>query len=282
MSKKKSGSGIYALFAKLGPKLLTLLGKLGKLFKLTKVGLAAASFAGYAAVYNWKFAILLMVALGWHESGHVWAMKRKGIKTKGFYFLPFIGGAAIAEEKCKSYWDNFYIAIMGPVWGAILAYMCMCVYLVTHAPMWAAATGFMCTLNLFNLLPIMPLDGGQIVKSTVFSITNKIGLYFLGFSFILSLLCFHFIHSGLFVLITIVGALDLYFEYRRYKRKLEIPDTYDSKTDTYQFESYPDQMNKWQIKMAGSLYIGLIIILFSLLLSIKHLPGADMAANFLS
>lgn len=289
---KKSKSGIWALFAKLGPKTLTLLGKLAKLIKFTKVGLAAVTFAGYAAIYNWKFAVLLMVAVGWHESGHVWAMKQKGIKTKGFYFLPFIGGAAISEDKYKSYQDNFYVAIMGPVWGAILAFVCAGAYLITKIPMMAAATGFMCMINLFNLLPINPLDGGQIVRSISFSLSSKKGIKFLIISFILSVIAFLIIRSGLFVLITIVGGMELYYEYRRYKASeayskfkmifdnTELMNQYPSSfasTDS----AYPPPMSPYQVKINAVLYVSLIAILFTLLKLVQHLPGADLAASFL-
>lgn len=138
MSEKKSRIGIWALLGKLGGKVFSLFAKLLKGLKFTKVGLAGLSFAGYAAIFSWKFALLLMIAVGFHESGHVWAMKRSGMKTKGFYFLPFVGGAAIAEEEYKSYGQNVFISIMGPIWGALLAWVCGVVYWSTGNPMWAA------------------------------------------------------------------------------------------------------------------------------------------------
>lgn len=288
-ANKKPKTGIYAILAKLGGKILSLLAKLGKLFKFTKVGLAGLSFAGYAAIYNWKFAILLMVAVGFHESGHVWAMKKKGIKTKGFYFLPFIGGAAIAEENYKTYGDNFYISIMGPAWGAALAYLCAGVYWLTGNQMMAAASGFMCALNLFNLLPITPLDGGQMVRSIAFSINKKTGIYMLVGSFLLSIVVFWYIKSGLFLLITIVGGLELWSEYKKYQKAQArlIYEAIYKNTEFMKFVSaennkYPDTMTLKQASINGALYVGLIVVLFTLLYSIKHLPGADIAANFLS
>jgi len=287
---KKSKSGVWALLAKLGPKLLGLLGKLAKLIKFTKVGLAALTFAGYATIYNWKFAVLIMVAVGWHESGHVWAMKKKGLKTKGFYFLPFIGGAAIQEENYKTYQDNFYVSIMGPVWGAILAFICAGAYLITNISMLAAATGFMCMINLFNLLPINPLDGGQIVRSISFSLSSKKGINFLIISFILSIIAFILIQSGLFILITIVGGMELFFEYKKYKlaKAKEQYGLIFSNTDLENYfpsskikYHYPDRMNSSQIKTNSLLYVGLIVILFTLLKTVEHLPGADLAASFL-
>jgi len=99
MSETKSKGGILALFIKLGPKLLTLLAKMGKVFKVGKAALFVASFASYAYMFTWQFAAVLMFSLFVHESGHVWAMKRYGLKVKGIYFLPFIGGAAVTESE---------------------------------------------------------------------------------------------------------------------------------------------------------------------------------------
>ena len=100
MSKSQPGlkAGLLTLAGKIFAKVLPVLVKSLKLLKFGKMGLAAASFAGYAILFSWKFALLLMIAVGWHESGHVWAMKKMGIKTKGFYFIPFVGGAAVANE----------------------------------------------------------------------------------------------------------------------------------------------------------------------------------------
>src|SRR5579885_261093 len=214
MAEKKTKVGIWALFGKLGGKILSIGAKLLKGLKFTKIGLAGASFAGYAALYSWKFALLLMIAVGFHESGHVFAMKRMGIKTKGFYFLPFIGGAAIAEEQYKTYGENVYIAMMGPIWGAAMAWCCGGLYWVTGNPLWAAAAAWMATLNLFNLLPITPLDGGQVIRSIAFSIHKWAGVGFLGISMLLAGVVLWKLKIGLFVLILAIGALELVLEVR--------------------------------------------------------------------
>jgi hypothetical protein len=139
MSEKTSKVGIWALAGKLGGKLVAIFAKLLKGLKFTKLGLALATLSGYSAIYTWKFALLIMLAVGWHESGHVWAMKKMGFKTKGFYFLPFLGGVAVQEDEYKSYGQNVFVAMMGPIWGTVLAFLCAVGYWVTHNPMFAAA-----------------------------------------------------------------------------------------------------------------------------------------------
>lgn len=103
MAQKKEGhAGIFSLAAKflskIGGKLLPLVAKLAKGAKITKIVLVGASFTSYAYMFTWKFALMIIVMLFVHESGHIWAMKRYGVKTKGIYLIPFVGGAAVAES----------------------------------------------------------------------------------------------------------------------------------------------------------------------------------------
>jgi Zn-dependent protease len=289
MSEGKQKTGIWALFAKLGGKALSALPKLLKALKMTKVGLAAASFAGYAAFYNWKFAVLLMAAVGFHESGHVWAMKRMGIKTKGFYFLPFIGGAAIAEEQYKTYGENAYISIMGPVWGMLMAGAAAGLYVATGMPMLAAAAAWMATLNLFNLLPITPLDGGQLMRAIAFSLHKNVGLVFLAISLLLAGFVMWEMRIGLFVLILAVGALELAFEVRnriklhKYERgeirKYLLPSA--MLDNNGQVKKYPDAMGGGKLALTVLAYVGTLAGLFAILFSMKGIAGADLARNFL-
>lgn len=283
--KKKSKNGLFALGAKIGPKLFSLAAKLLKGVKFLKFGLAAVTFAGYSAFYSWKFALLIMIAVGFHESGHVWAMKKMGLKTKGFYFLPFIGGAAISEENYKTYGENVYIAIMGPIWGAFLAYVCAAAYLITGYPFLASAAGWMAVLNLFNLLPINPLDGGQLLRAIAFSIDKRAGFATLVTSLLGCIFCFWYAHIGLFLLLTIIGALDLIFEYHTYKKYLEYKRTRsEAALQAWMAvnRKYPAAMNKKQLLYTVGAYSLTLLVLFVLMFLMKHLPGADLAANFLS
>lgn len=290
-TEKKSRAGLWTLFAKLGSKLSSVLVKVLKGFKFTKVGLAAASLAGYAAIWNWKFGLLLMIAIGFHESGHVWAMKKMGIKTKGFYFLPFIGGAAIAEEQYKTYGENAYIAIMGPIWGALLAGLCAGAYWITGIPMLAAAAAWMATLNIFNLLPITPLDGGQLVRSIAFSIHKGLGVAFLVVSMLFAIFIMWKLHIGLFALILMVGGLELFLELRyRFRMarvregtlsKWKLPESHLDIEQPDGLKHYPDSMKAKQLALTALSYVGTLAVLVTILMLMKDVPGADLAANFL-
>lgn len=220
----KSKTGLIALFAKLGGKLFSLLAKLVKAIKVGKAGFAGATLASYSYMYTWKFALLIMFMLFIHESGHIWAMKRCGLKTKGIYFIPFVGGAAVSEDQFPSRGAEVFIALMGPIWGLGLSLLTGLLYLATDNPTFAAAASWMAMINLFNLLPINPLDGGRIMKSIAFSLHSRAGLIFMiigiGAAAYLAVIA----GLGLFLLLLLVGSIELSIEYQR-RSQLAVMDT---------------------------------------------------------
>lgn len=299
--KKKNKTGIWALFVKLGSKGLAILAKFAKAFKFLKFGLAAASFIGYAYLFTWKFALLIMIALAWHESGHVWAMKRMGIKTKGFYFIPFIGGAAVATEKCKTYGQNAYIAIMGPIWGFALALTSYIAFLITKQPLFAASASWMAMINIFNLFPIMPLDGGQLMRGIAFSLSRRIGIVFLVISWLLCIYLTIKLKVFLLGLFVIIGALDIFIElgrrrkitqanealeehYAARKEKWEQKYTtpYPVPKPTPQVDDSPAPLKSKQFLWTVASYVLTTVFLILIVKLTQHIPGADLAANFLA
>ncbi len=195
-------------------------GLLGLAFKLLKSGgaikvaLAGASFAAYSYVFNWQFAVLLIACLVFHEYGHLRAMKKMGIKTKGIYLIPFFGGAAVQEEWCKTRWEEVYIAMMGPVYGLIMTLAFYAIYLATDSHTMAAAASFSALLNLFNLLPIYPMDGGRVIKGIAFSIGSRIGIAVLALSIAFGVYLMFTFHLALLGLLTILGAVELFASFK--------------------------------------------------------------------
>ncbi|WP_352260335.1 hypothetical protein, partial [Psychrobacter sp. TB55-MNA-CIBAN-0194] len=68
--------------------------KLLKSAKVVKVLFAGASVAAYSWLFSFEFALALIGCLVFHEYGHIRAMKHFGMKTKGIYLIPFVGGLA--------------------------------------------------------------------------------------------------------------------------------------------------------------------------------------------
>ncbi len=189
--------------------------KLLKSAKVVKVLFAAGSLAAYSWLFSIEFAIALVLCLVFHEYGHIKAMKYFGLKTKGIYLIPFVGGLALSDDKINTRWQDVVISIMGPFFGLILSIACLVGYWLTDLEILAGLAVFNALLNLFNLLPVLPLDGGHVLKSIAFSVNSKIGLLvcvlgaalgvYISYSFGLALLGF----------LLAIGSIEIFFEYKQ-------------------------------------------------------------------
>ncbi len=118
----------------------------------------------YAVFYGWKFAVGFVFLIFMHENGHLWFAKIKGIPTSLPLFIPFMGAFVSIKEQPKSAQDEAFIAIGGPLVGALVALAFWEVYGLTGTPLWASLAYFGFFLNLFNLLPAHPMDGGRVAS----------------------------------------------------------------------------------------------------------------------
>jgi Zn-dependent protease len=151
------GAAILALLAKFKAVLL-LLPKL-KLFAST--GTILVSLAAYALLWGWPFAAGFIALLFVHEMGHAIALRREGIKASWPMFIPFMGAVIAARSLGENALAEARVGLAGPILGSIGSAACILVWHATGNDLWRALafTGFF--LNLFNLLPVVPLDGGR-------------------------------------------------------------------------------------------------------------------------
>lgn len=110
-----------------------------------------------------------------HESGHIWQIKRYGMKAEGLYLTP-IGGIALTDSTIKSYWQEAVIALMGPVFGIAYGLIQVVLFLITGEPIFLLAAKIIGFIHLFNFLPISPLDGGRVVKAVLIALHPIIAL----------------------------------------------------------------------------------------------------------
>ncbi|HWV16265.1 MAG TPA: site-2 protease family protein [Cellvibrio sp.] len=152
--------------------------KLLKTAKVLKVALATATVATYSILFTFEFALALVGVLVFHELGHLLAMKKFGIPTKGMYLIPFVGGMAVGE-KPRTQWQDVYISMMGPVYGLLMTAVFFVIYTITGSHFCGLVASTSAFLNLLNLFPVYPLDGGRVVKALVFSRRNYLALVLL-------------------------------------------------------------------------------------------------------
>jgi Zn-dependent protease len=176
--------------------------------KAGKLLLALASFAAYALLFTWQFAVIILGMLVIHESGHLRCMKYYGMKTRGIYLIPLLGAAAVAEDNFPSRRAEATIALAGPLTGAVLAAGTGLLYFATRNGAFAAAAAWMALINLFNLLPVVPLDGGRVVKSITCSIGSRTGLAALIGGMLLGAVLAVTADLWIFVILIPLGLLD--------------------------------------------------------------------------
>jgi Zn-dependent protease len=161
---KRAGGGVAALgllIAKFAAKIKVVLLLLPKLKILTTSGSMLVSVAAYSLIWGWKFALGFVLLLFVHEMGHVIQLRREGIQASAPVFIPFLGAAVWSKSLGDNALAEARVGLAGPILGSIGAAACIPIANATGSDFWRALafTGFF--LNLFNLLPVVPLDGGR-------------------------------------------------------------------------------------------------------------------------
>ena len=149
--------------------LLVLLFDLKWLAIFGKIGFASItaviSIAAYALIFGWPFAIGLVALLFIHEMGHALVMKLKGIPIGGLIFIPLLGAAVFMRQMPKNAKDEAEVGIAGPVAGAIASSVCFLFAQANPFSIWTPLAYFGFFINLFNLIPIVPFDGGRVLAA---------------------------------------------------------------------------------------------------------------------
>ncbi|OYU26492.1 MAG: site-2 protease family protein [Burkholderiales bacterium PBB2] len=134
--------------------------KFGKL--LASGGTMLLSLIVYAFIYGWRYAAGFIALLFVHEMGHYLAARQKGLNVGLPTFIPFVGAWIELKEQPHNAETEAYVGLGGPLLGTVGALLC---YFMARSwgANWLLAvaySGFF--LNLFNLIPLSPFDGGRI------------------------------------------------------------------------------------------------------------------------
>ena len=135
-------------------------GKLGKL--LTTGGTMIISMVTYAFIFGWQYAVGFVLLLFCHEMGHFMAARQRGLEVGAPTFIPFVGAWIQMKKLPHDVHTEAYVGIAGPLVGTLASVACYGLARGNGSQLLLALSysGFM--LNLFNMIPISPLDGGRI------------------------------------------------------------------------------------------------------------------------
>ncbi|MGF2413092.1 site-2 protease family protein [Ferruginibacter sp.] len=181
--------------------------------KKTSLSRTLISLALFIALDYWIFkswlAVLLLVSVIFiHEAGHFIAMKFFGYKGVNMTFVPFVGAYVSGTATNLSRKNKLIVLLAGPLPGIIIGCVLLYLYQSNYNETYRQLAILFLLLNVFNLLPVFPLDGGQFFQTLFFEGSRIIQLLFLFISFC-ALIYFFFALNYAWVFL-IIAALVLY------------------------------------------------------------------------
>jgi Zn-dependent protease len=229
-----------ALIAKFFAAIKGLLLLLPKLKLLTTAGTAFVSVAAYSLFWGWTFALGFVVLLFVHEMGHVIQLRREGIKATAPMFIPFLGAMISAKSLGENALAEARVGLAGPVLGSAGAAVCLAIGEAANSDLLRALAYVGFFLNLFNLLPVVPLDGGRAMAAMA------PWMWFLGLGALVALVLL--VPNPILLLIIVFAALETW---RRWQAR---------KTRSLEQAAYYRVSARNRL-LVGAIYIGLIVAL---------------------
>jgi Zn-dependent protease len=216
-----------------------LLAKFGGLLFKAKFFFSIFISAGLYVWYGgWWFGIGLVVLLFVHEMGHVIEAKRQGLPVSAPLFIPFLGAMITMKQMPQDAWNEAKVGIAGPLLGSAGALALWIAGEAAHSNSLQAVAFLGFLINLFNLLPVIPLDGGRIVGAL------HPALWLVGFVALLGLVIVR--PNPLLILILVFAGLEL--------------------RNRWQVRNHPELQSYYRVKPSqritiAVLYFGLAILL---------------------
>ncbi len=162
--RKRAGSvlaGLAALAAKFGAYIKSGALLLGNAKFLTTGATALVSVAAYSLFWGWQFAAGFVALLFVHEMGHVIQLRREGIKASTPMFIPFLGAAIFSRSLGDNALAEARVGLAGPILGTLGAVAVAIAGAITGSDLLLALAYLAFFLNLINLIPVVPFDGGR-------------------------------------------------------------------------------------------------------------------------
>ncbi|MBA2545549.1 MAG: site-2 protease family protein [Solirubrobacterales bacterium] len=201
-----AGAGL--LLVKFGAKAKVLLLALPKLKLFTTSASMLVSIVAYQLLFGWAFSVGFVLLLLVHEMGHVFQLRREGVEASAPMFIPFLGAVISAKSLGKDASAEARVGLAGPILGTIGTLIPLGLWLATGEDLWRALAYMGFLLNLFNLLPVLPLDGGRAMAAL------SPWVWFVGFAGLIVLT--FFFPNPILLLVILFGGIE---SWRRWKAR---------------------------------------------------------------
>ena len=197
-----AGAGLLFVLGK-----AKLFGLLAGLVKFKTLATMLLSIGAYAVEWGWLFAAGFVLLIFVHEMGHAVAMRLEGIPAGAPLFIPFVGAFIAMQGQPRNAAVEAKVAMAGPVAGSLAAWATLWAGIELELPLLRALGHTAVLINLFNLVPVSPLDGGRIV--TAFTRTYWVIGYAVGIGALLVT------QSPLLLIVLLVGLWSLVQRWRQ-------------------------------------------------------------------
>jgi Zn-dependent protease len=242
-TRRRVGSVLAAIAALAAKFFAAIKGAILFLPKIKLLGSAATalvSVAAYSLWFGWTFAIGFVLLLFVHELGHVIQLRREGVQASAPMFIPFMGAFISAKTLGDNALAEARVGLAGPVLGTAGAGVCLAIAELANSDFFRALAYIGFFLNLFNLLPVVPLDGGRAMAAMA------PWMWFAGFGVLVALVLLF--PNPILLIITFFAALELY---RRWQQR---------KSGSLEQAAYYRVSPRNRLLVAG-VYIGLVVVL---------------------
>jgi Zn-dependent protease len=223
---------------------------LAAIFKLkifTTSATMLVSVGAYALLWCWKFAFCFVALLFVHEMGHVLEAKRQGLPVSAPTFIPFLGAMITMKRMPENAWKEALVALAGPIVGSLGAAGFWAYGEAADSELFVALAFVGFLLNLFNLLPVIPLDGGRAVAAL------HPAIWLVGLAGLLALA--FFFPNPILIIVLVLGGMELWNRWRMRSHP--------------EFQAYY-KVAPWQRGVVAALYLGLAVTL-ALAMSATHI-----------
>ena len=180
------------------------------------VGSLVVSLVLWGVSFSWPQALMITAILLVHELGHALMMRRFGWKDMNMFFIPFIGAMVTGRPGRIPAAQQCLVLLAGPLPGLLAG-----LALLWWAPELSARSvhvyelGLMAvTINLFNLLPLAQLDGGQLLGLALFSRWPRSRVAFAGLGTLGLLGLAAWLQSELTALLALLSGLGVWGQWR--------------------------------------------------------------------
>ncbi|MGA8363342.1 MAG: site-2 protease family protein [Solirubrobacteraceae bacterium] len=241
--RKRIGSmfaAIVALVAKFFTAIKGLLLLLPKVKLLTTTGTALISVAAYSLFFGWEFAAGFVLLLFVHEMGHVFQLRREGISASTPMFIPFLGAAIFSKSLGDNALAEARVGLAGPILGTLGAAVCLAIGEALNSDLLRALAYVAFFLNLINLIPVVPFDGGRAMAAMA------PWMWFLGLGALVALLLIT--HNPFLLIFLLLGFMETR---RRWQQR---------KSRSIEQAAYYRVAPRHRVYV-GAVYIGLIVVL---------------------